>query len=496
VIATDLDGVITEWNEAATKLYGYTSEEVVGRRISEVTGGVFDRARARDVTKKVMSNGSWEGEFEVRRRDGSTFPAHVRNTLIKSADGSPIGIVGVSADMSDRRNRERRASGEREYLRAITESMGEGLFALDSEGRLTFLNQAGEQLLGWREHELQGQVMHDLTHYRQPDGSPLPRESCGILPSRRDGETVRVRDDFFVRKDGSMLPVAYTAAPFETDQGVRGSVIVFSDITEQKRRQQQLQATIDSLAGVERIRQALDRDGLLVYAQPIVELTSRRTVLHELLVRMRGVDDDRVIGPGEFLPIAEDDGIIVEIDRWMLGRAAELAAAGHEISVNVSGRSMFGTAAIDALRAALERTGADASRIVIELTETALVSDTKAAFAFVSATKELGCRIALDDFGTGYGGFSYLKRLPVDVLKIDLEFVQDLISSSSSQSVVQAVVSLADSFGYKTIAEGVEDEATARALAEYGVDLAQGYLFARPAPVAEVLAVDASRAAP
>jgi EAL domain-containing protein (putative c-di-GMP-specific phosphodiesterase class I) len=241
------------------------------------------------------------------------------------------------------------------------------------------------------------------------------------------------------------------------------------------------------LAWLGRIRNALDRDLLLVYAQPVVDLTTGDAVLYELLVRMQG-EDGRVISPGEFLPIAEEHGMIGEIDRWMLGEAVDLAAAGHAISVNLSGHSIVGTGAIESLRAALERTGADPSNIVVELTETALVSDTQAAYAFASATKDLGCGIALDDFGTGYGGFTYLKQMPVDILKIDIEFVRDLMRSSSSQSVVRAVVSLAQSFGYKTIAEGVEDADTAQALRELGVDLAQGYLFVRPAPVIEALA--------
>jgi EAL domain-containing protein (putative c-di-GMP-specific phosphodiesterase class I) len=138
-------------------------------------------------------------------------------------------------------------------------------------------------------------------------------------------------------------------------------------------------------------------------------------------------------------------------------------------------------------RSELRRTGADPSLIVVELTETALVSDEAAAEAFIERVGSLGCKLALDDFGTGYGGFSYLKRLPVDFLKIDIEFVRDLLTNQASRHVVAAVVSLARGFGQQTVAEGVEDPETLALLHEFGVDFAQGYGLGRPVPVAEAL---------
>jgi EAL domain-containing protein (putative c-di-GMP-specific phosphodiesterase class I) len=193
--------------------------------------------------------------------------------------------------------------------------------------------------------------------------------------------------------------------------------------------------------------------------------------------------DGEVIAPGLFLPIAEKYGLVCELDRWVIERAVTLAATGAPVELNISGQSIGELELLGHLEACLERTGADPSLLVFELTETAIVEDQPAARAFAERLHEIGCKLALDDFGTGYGGFTYLKQLPVDFLKIDIEFVRDLLTNAASRHVVQAVVELARGFGLKTVAEGVEDGATLELLRDLGVDLAQGYHIARPQPV-------------
>jgi EAL domain-containing protein (putative c-di-GMP-specific phosphodiesterase class I) len=195
-----------------------------------------------------------------------------------------------------------------------------------------------------------------------------------------------------------------------------------------------------------------------------------------------------VIAPGRFLPVAEEYGLITEIDRWVIMQSAQLAAQGHHIELNLSAHSLATARLSNKFEDVLRRTGADPALITIELTETALVKDERAATIFIEHMKALGCKLALDDFGTGYGSFTYLKHLPFDYLKIDTEFVCDLVDNEASRHVVNAVVSLARAFGQQTIAEGVEDELTLNLLCELGVDFAQGYVIARPAPVSDVFA--------
>ena len=156
--------------------------------------------------------------------------------------------------------------------------------------------------------------------------------------------------------------------------------------------------------------------------------------------------------------------------------------------MNLSADSLSSPQLCEEIESRLISSAVDPSLIVVEITETSLVKNEVAAAQILQRLADLGCQIALDDFGTGYGGFTYLKRLPVHYLKIDIEFVRDLTTDRSNRAVVEAVVNLARGFGQKTIAEGVEDEATLALLAELGVDYAQGYLFGHPEPADDVLA--------
>jgi PAS domain S-box-containing protein len=374
----------------------------------------------------------------------------------------------------------------RNYLRAVTDNMGEGLFALDAQGAVTYMNDKAEQLLGWTQEQLLGQVMHGITHTRRHDGSEFPVEDCPILLSRRDGTRVRVSDDLFIRRDGSELPVAYTAAPFETEDGIEGCVVVFEDVSERNAAEAALQRDAEKLLWIERIQDAIAQDRFALYAQPIVDLSTGKIVQHELLLRM--VDPDgTIVAPGGFLPVAEEYGLIGEIDRWVIGRAVALAAAGRPVEVNLSGHSVGDQEVLDLIERELEWTGADPALLVFEVTETALVENQAAAAVFAGHLRALGCKLALDDFGTGYGGFTYLKALPIDLLKIDIEFVRDLAVNPASRHVVEAVVALARGFELETVAEGVEDAETLALLRELGVDFAQGYHIARPAPAERML---------
>jgi PAS domain S-box-containing protein len=407
--------------------------------------------------------------------------------LFSDSDGRPAGLVGVSVDISERVESQRQMQGARDYLRTITDSMGDGLFTLDTDGRLIYLNPAGEALLGWRQDELIGRVMHEATHHRHADGRSLSLEDCPLVNPPTEGPVVHVDDDVFIRRDGSELPVELTAAPFRTEDGVRGSVVVFSDISERKTKERQLRERIEASSSVARIRDALAEDRFLLYAQPIIDLSSGKTVQHELLLRLRE-RSGAIIAPQEFLPAAEESGLILEIDSWVVRHAIALASAGHRVELNLSAHSLSAPGLIDDFRKQLERTSADPALIVVELTETALLANEQAAELFIGRLAALGCKLALDDFGTGYGGFTYLKRLPVNFLKIDIEFVRDLPINRASQQVVKAIVSLAQGFGQRTVAEGVENETTLRMLRDLGVDWGQGYGIARPRPVTEVLA--------
>jgi EAL domain-containing protein (putative c-di-GMP-specific phosphodiesterase class I) len=193
--------------------------------------------------------------------------------------------------------------------------------------------------------------------------------------------------------------------------------------------------------------------------------------------------DGQLIAPGAFLGVAEKYGLITEIDRWVVKEGARLAAQGRRVGVNLSAESVVSPGMLALIDHEVDGSGASASNLMFEITETALMRDIGKSEDFARGLVARGFDIALDDFGTGFGTFTHVKKLPVKYLKIDIEFIRDLIGSSANQHVVKAIVNLAQGFGCKTIAEGVEDEGTLTHLRSLGVDYAQGYHLGRPAPV-------------
>ncbi|MGZ6119467.1 MAG: EAL domain-containing protein, partial [Gemmatimonadaceae bacterium] len=386
---------------------------------------------------------------------------------------SGIGIVVL--DITDRLAAE-------EFRFVVMDNMAEGLYALDSEGRLMFMNAAASKMLGWSEHELRGEPMHDLVHFQHADGSPYPAEQCDLLKVRLENRPIRVADDAFTRKDGSIFPVAYSSAPRITGPNGRGVVVVFHDTTEEKAKQTRAQRELNALSWVGRIRDALDDDRMVLYAQPIIPLATRAERSEELLVRMVGRDGE-IIAPGVFLPVAEKYGQIEEIDQWVITQAARLAAGGRRVHANLSADSIGSLDLVSRIERELSDAGADPANVVYEITETALMGDMDACEAFTRGITDIGSAVALDDFGTGYGSFTYLQKLHIAYIKIDIGFVRDLVCNTTNQHLVKAIVNIAQGLGQQTIAEGVENSETLDLLREYGVDLAQGFHLGRPQPV-------------
>jgi PAS domain S-box-containing protein len=391
----------------------------------------------------------------------------------------------VIVDASERAQAAQELREARDHLRAVTDSMGEAVCTVDGPGHVSYMNAAAERLLGWSVAEIRGRTLHEVVHFRRSDGSPYPIEESALARGHHDRTPVRVDDDTFVRRDGSDLPVSWVLEPFDSPAG-NNSVIVFSDNTRAKIAQQRLQFEVEQLSQVRDLHEALQERRFELFAQPIIDLTTGATVSHELLLRMRERDGGMRL-PGAFLPAAERCGLIRELDRWVIGEAAKLAGEGHHVELNLSAASLGDPGLYEDFADALIQHSAEPANIGVELTETAIMQDEELAGTFIERLGTLGCELALDDFGTGFGGFGYLKRLPVDFLKIDIEFVRDLRTNMASRHVVQAVVGLAAAFGHRTVAEGVEDEQTLDMVREMGVDLAQGYGIGRPAPLSETV---------
>ncbi|HYM54803.1 MAG TPA: EAL domain-containing protein [Solirubrobacteraceae bacterium] len=240
---------------------------------------------------------------------------------------------------------------------------------------------------------------------------------------------------------------------------------------------------------LQRLRRAL-ADGLFVlHFQPIVSLRDGSVSHYEALLRLADEPDGALVAPGRFLPAAERYGLIRDIDRMVLGEVAALLAErrsagerGVSIAMNVSALSVTDGTMLAHLDRRLALNGVDPSQLVIEVTETAAISDMARARDFCAGVQALGCAVALDDFGAGFGSFQYLKHLPFTYLKIDGDFIRGLPGSRTDQLVVKALVGVVRGMGRQTIAEFVGDEPTMSMLRSYGVDYAQGFEVGRPGP--------------
>jgi EAL domain-containing protein (putative c-di-GMP-specific phosphodiesterase class I) len=239
------------------------------------------------------------------------------------------------------------------------------------------------------------------------------------------------------------------------------------------------------------LRRALERDELVLHHRPKADLHTGQVLGAEALVRWQHPAHG-LLGPGEFIPLAERTGLIHPLTRWVLDAALRQAAAwrqaGHELSiaVNVSTRSLLDRDFPDQVAERLAAWQVPAPSLVLEVTESAVMADPTLALEILSRLHALGVGLALDDFGTGYSSMAYLKALPVDELKVDRSFVGQMATSNSDAVIVRSTIDLGHNLGLHVVAEGVENQATWEELAALGCDTAQGYHLGRPMPAAEL----------
>ena len=465
-------------NEALAAINGAPVADHLGRTVAEAMPTVWPRLAP--LFRHVLGTGQPTVNEQIAREVAGSGQTWLTSCYPVRVDGELAGIGIVMVELTEQR---RQAD---EFRSIVMANMAEGLFTSDGDGRFTFLNAAAERLLGWTEQELNGKPVQSTIHFQHADGSPLRDEEREPLRGRTEGGAVRVADDAFTRKDGSVFPVAYSSTPIVGGTESSGLVVVFRDTSEEKAEREQVKRELDALTWVGRTRDALDEDRLVLYSQPIVPLADGEPS-EELLLRMIGREGE-IIRPASFIPAAEKYGLIGEIDQRVVTQAARLAVGGRRVQANLSALSITSPDLLPLIEHSLAEAGADPSNLVFEITETALMEDVAAGEAFARGVAEIGCGLALDDFGTGYWSFHHLKRLPIKYLKIDIEFVRDLASSSGNRHVIEAITGLANGFGQRTIAEGVEDHETLALLSDFGVDFAQGYHLGRPAPLAAVAA--------
>ena len=470
----DRDLRIVRMNQRLADVDGRTVSEQIGRTVAEAVPDlwpeledVYRRALAGEhVSNLVLTRTAGDRPVRVSHFLASYYPVHV--------DGEIIGVGNVVMDITDRKEAET-------FRQVVMDNMAEGLYTLDADGLVTYVNQAASRMLGWSEEELHGRLMHETIHFQDADHHPIPAEACELLEVRVLGRTLRSSDATFTRKDGTSS--RWRSPPPLCSAGRRSKASSWSSATSprRKRRRPRCGASwLPSAGSVEFVMPSTRTAWSCTHSQWCRSATL--TPLRSYSCAWWTVTVE-IVPPGEFLPAAEKYGLIAEIDRWVVSRSVELAAQGRIVECNLSAASLESPNMLTFIEEEIRRTGADPASLVFEITETALMVDFRAGTDFAQRLAALGCGLAIDDFGTGFGSLVYLKNLPITQLKIDIEFVRDLPNNRANRHVVEAIVSLARAFNVRTVAEGIEDEATLECVRAAGVDFAQGFYLGGPAPI-------------
>lgn len=464
------------WSDELHRIYGLRPGEF-GGTVDAFLGYLHPDDRERvwaNVARSMENLEPFIFEERIVRPDGEVRILLSKGRVIAGPDHSPVALVGVCHDVTERARIERALGASERRMRAILDNSPSIISVKDLSGRYLMVNAEYGRLLKMAPDEIVGKYCAELF---PPEIAEAQRRDDRLAVSEgvpATGQLVLdVGDELrtyvtttFVLPDEDGLPVE--------------TCMIATDVTE---RHDYESARRERADWQERISSALNEDRMLVFAQPIIDLRSGAQLSCELLVRMRAAGEREVIlTPGDFLPAAERFGFVQAIDIWMV-RQATMISGDVLPEVNLSAVTMCDPAArqeiLDVLAAAPE----SAKRIVFEITETAAASHLEAAMAFAETIKGLGCRLALDDFGTGFGSFTYLRSLPLSFIKIDLSFVRGLVDSLEDRRVVGSIIGIARQFGLATIAEGVENQATEDLLRELGADYAQGFFFGRPEPI-------------
>jgi PAS domain S-box-containing protein len=470
VISLDAQGIVQEWNGAARNTFGYRPEDAVGRSLGELI--VPPALRDRFDRMVAGMDGSLDSPFLDRpveimamHASGSEFPVEASVSLVRH---DPPLFTGFVRDISGRRHQEHQNA----QLQSLVRSSQDAIVRLDLREVVTSWSDGAEILYGYTSEEAIGKVLGALT------GAPeTPTESGRLVNCvlNNDCSAFEVRR---IRKDEQAIVVSELAFPIRDLQGeIVGVAAIAHDVTEQRAREERERHDTEGRLWRGRVEEALAKDNFVFWGQPVVAMETGLIHHHELLLRMDF--NGELISPGKFLPHVEGTDLISEIDRWALRRGIEYAQS-LPVAIKLSDLGLTNSEVTEIVREQLTG-GAPPQNVILEITESAAAGDLDAVQLLICELAELGCEVTLDDFGTGYGSFTYLKKLPVTQLKIDMQFVRNLVNDEADQRVVRSMIEVAKNFDLTTIAEGVEDEQTLQLLRKFGVELVQGYHVGYPA---------------
>lgn len=512
-------------NRAFTRVTGFPAEDVIGKNVAELPSSHDARRHLQQIQKALAQQGTWQGELMETRKDGQLYPQWLQLNTVRDTHGKTTNIVAYFADLSERRESEERMR----YLSHFDELTGLANRTLFRE-RLREAHQRVRQ--GGRSlallhidldrfkiinasfgHESADQVLREVA---RRIGSALPEavaiarlsgDEFGVLfdayaslsslarvtdrllgklraPHWIDDEEVVVSASVGISllpENAREVPELLSQANMAMRQAKHLGGNIFEFFTESLRA-----TNVERLQLENQLRKAIEEDQLEVFYQPKLNLRLQRLDAAEALVRWRHPVRG-LIGPGEFIALAEETGLINQIGEkvlrqacWQVREWQRTGLPDVRVSVNLSVYQLRQGKLLSMVRQVLEDTGLPGPLLELELTETRLFDSVEHVISIFRQLQTLGVKMTIDDFGTGYSSLSYLKRFPVDYVKIDQAFIRGLEEGEQDAAIIQAIISMAHQLKLQVVAEGVETQAQLAFLREHGCDEVQGYLISEP----------------
>ncbi len=529
ILVTDPAGYIVQVNEAFSRVSGYSSAQVLDQQPGVLTADRQQANHLRYILSQLNLHGSWEGEVWLKRRNGENFPAWVGITAVQDEDGDLVSYVCFFSDISERKASEQRIH-RLAYYDALTHLPNRTLF----QDRLHTALQYAE-----RHQEWVVLMFLDLDRFKPINDSlghaagdrMLKDVALRLAACVNEEDTVaRMGGDEFTlllqpraTREGSLNRAIHVAEqilsslahPFilegreffvtasigialspqdgnELSQLMKNADTAMYHAKERGKNNFQFYQAAMNATALERLelesdlRHALEQQQFVLYYQPQFSGDGKRLTGVEALLRWlhprRGL-----VSPGEFIPVLEELGLVVQVGDWVLTEACRQLKAWHhakvrvpKVSVNLSARQFAEGQLGLRIASILEDSGIPPACLELELTESILMRDVDETMQILAGFKRLGLSIAVDDFGTGYSSLNYLKQFPIDVLKIDRSFVDGLPSGEQDTQIARAIIAMAHSLNLAVIAEGVETHEQLEFLREHECDEVQGYLFGKP----------------
>ncbi|MFZ5586688.1 MAG: PAS domain S-box protein [Thermodesulfobacteriota bacterium] len=531
IVVTDALGRIQMVNRAFTQITGYSSVEAVGQDPRMLNSHRHPAEFFAQMWRDLTDKGHWQGEIWNRRKNGEAYPEWLTITAIKDAQGRTAHYVGVFHDITEAKRSQEQISYQA-YHDALTglpnrqlfndrlkvalaqaQRRGRGLAVLfldldnfkhinDSLGHAMgdlLLVEAARRLVRWvRDEDTVARLGGDefimlLSAVGEPDAAGQVADR--ILESLSEPMQVGGQELYITASIGITL--------YPYDGGDPQTLVANADLAMYRaksdgRNNYKLftpamnQVVVHRMEMERSLRQALAKGEFAVYYQPKVELAGGRMVGLEALVRWQRPGHG-LVAPAEFIPLAEETGLIVPIGQWVLRTACahakrwhDMGHAGLRVAVNLSPRQFTQRNLVQMVAEALAETGLTPDCLELEVTESVLMHSVEDAIATMEQLNAMGVRLFMDDFGRGYSSLYHLKRFPMQALKIDRSFVQDVTSNPSDASIVNTIINMGRSLNLQVVAEGVETPEQLEFLRDNQCDQMQGFLFSRPVPAEEI----------